>query len=422
METPREADKKLNPVKRFLSSPFLLLVVLLLVVDGAVVYLQSLDKQNQFQQNPRLLAIRSAIEGARKPDVIVLGDSLIYSALFFADANAGLVADKKQHFTYLEARYLSRLLKEKFGMDVDVLNLSMPAANPTDAYLILSELEERGKLPKLVIYGASPRAMCDNLVPSAGAIGGKLALNVAPSGQAASGGRGVVARAVRDISNIDVVANKIREYGQLGDTPEPAKVRDFYTGAIWSYFHDRGKVRACVEDVALNALGRKPRKDSVAIAQVCAPEVSGPSKRQAKAPSGIAFQVAPESFQRDLNNYRVRYNPPNFSKLEKQSAKLDKIAELLGRNNSHFLIVSMPLSAENKNLISDELMAAYQSKLSQLDTSNSVTLLDSVTVLDLLSTADFEKAAFLDSAHLNGYGATRLDHKLASVMRRSWFD
>jgi len=409
------SETRQSVIKRFFKSPFLLLVVLLVAVDLVVIYFQSLDKQNQFQQNPRLLAIRSAIEGSRKPDVIVLGDSLIYSALFFADASAGLVADKKQHFTYLEARYLSQLLEEKFGKEVDVLNLSMPAANPTDAYLILSELEARNKLPKLVLYGASPRAMVDNLVPSAGAIGGKLALNVSPAGHAAEGFPGLVARTVRDISNLDPVANKIREYGQLGDAPGPAKVRDFYTGAVWSYFHDRAKVRTQFENQSLKALGRGGDKTKVAIAEVCAPEVAHQQPKKSKKKDNRAFQVAPESFQRDLNNYRVRYNPPNYSKLDKQSEQLEKVAELLKRHDSHFLVVSMPLSAENKELISDELMDAYNSKLQRLATRGGV------TILDLLSSQDFEKATFLDSAHLNGDGATRLDHKLVSTMNKAWF-
>ncbi len=414
MESINTKTEKPNALKRFFTSPFLLLVVLLIAVDCVVVHFQSLDKQNQFQQNPRLLAIRSAIEGDRKPDVFVLGDSLIYSALYFADSKKGYVADQSQHFTYLEARYLSQQLQDKFGRKVDILNLSMPGSNPTDAYLILSELEARGKLPKMVLYGASPRAMVDNLVPSAGAIGGKLALNVEPAGAANAGIQGVVARALRDLSNVDAVANKIREYGQLGDSPAPTKVRDFFAGTVWNYFHDRGKVKNQLENATLTAFGRKVDSTKVALAEVAAPELAHPKKPKRKGPRK-AFQVPPEVFQRDLNNYRIRYNPPNFSKLEKQKTQLDKIADLLQKHNSHFFVVSMPISAENKDLIPKDLLKEYQNSLNQLATR------DGVTVLDLLSTTDFEKAAFLDSAHLNGDGAVRLDHKLVSTIDSTWF-
>jgi hypothetical protein len=355
-----------------------------------------------------------------------LGDSLIYSALFFADASNGLVADKSKHFTYLEARYLSQLLKKKFGREVDILNLSMPASNPTDAYLILSELAARGKLPKVVIYGASPRAMVDNLVPSAGAIGGKLALNVAPAGADATGLKGLVLHGIRNLSDWDVVANKIREYGQLGDAPGGAKVRDFYAGVFWNYYHDRAKVKSHFEGLAMNVLGRSMSKDAVAVAAVSAPDLTQPPRRtKRKDGSARGFQVNDESWQRDLNNYRIRYNPPNFSKLEKQSEQLKRIAAMLEKGGSHFLVVSMPLSEDNRELISPELLAAYQKKLEELNgTSHSVSLIDtasSVTIIDLIANSDFEKSTFLDTAHLNGAGATKLDHKLVGSMNQNWF-
>lgn len=416
MDSIEKRDGKPSFKNRFFTSPFLLLVVLLIAVDGVVVYLQSLDKKNQFQQNTRLLAIRSAIEGNRKPDVFVLGDSLIYSALFFADSSQGFVADQSQAFTYLEAQYLSQELKDKLGKKVDVLNLSMPGSNPTDAYLILSELEARGKLPKLVLYGASPRGMADNLVPTAGAIGGKLALNVEPSGDAAEGIQGAIARVVHNISDWDPVANKIREYGQLGDSAGPDKIRDFYTGIVWNYFHDRAKVRSQLEVATLQAFGRKVDPTRLALNEVCAPEPpKRPKGNKKKAGPRKFYQVPPEVFERDLNNYRVRYNPPNFSKLEKQSEQLEKIADLLKKHDTHFFVVSMPVSPDNKDLIPDELLAEYKKCLNQLATR------DGVTVLDLLSTAEFKKPSFLDSAHLNGDGAVRLDHKLVSSMDRSWF-
>ncbi len=413
MIADERSENKPSPFKRFLASPFLLLVVMLVFVDAAVIYSQSLDKANQFQQNPRLVAIREAIESDRRPDIVVLGDSLIYSALFFADDAQGLVADRKQHFTYLEAKFLKRLLKQQFGDDIDVLNLSMPGANPTDAHLLISELEARGKLPKLVLYGISPRAMVDNLVPTAGAIGGRLVLNVQPVGTAASGISGACDKLVRTISNLDPVANKIREYGQLGDSPSKEKLRDFFTGVVWNYYHDRAKIKSSFDSITLKALGRST-EEKVALNTLAAPQ---PVKLQRKRRSGkrTAFQVDAASFQRDLNNYRVRYNPPNFKKLDRQADQLYKCAEILQRNSTHFLVVSMPISEDNRNLIPGNLFRAYEETLGTLASKPGVTL------VDLLTTREFDKASFLDSAHLNGSGATRLDQRLVSSMDRSWF-
>ncbi|MBX9670734.1 MAG: hypothetical protein K2X93_24245 [Candidatus Obscuribacterales bacterium] len=409
-----QSAEKQSPFKRFLASPFLLLIVMLIAVDVVVIYIQSQDKANQFQQNPRLVAIRQAIESDRRPDIVVLGDSLIYSALFFADDAQGLVKDRKQHFTYLEAKFLKQLLKKEFGDDIDILNLSMPGANPTDAHLLISELEARGKLPKLVLYGISPRAMVDNLVPTAGAIGGRLVLNVRPTGTATSGIAGACDKFVRTVSNFDPVANKIREYGQLGDTPGKEKLRDFFTGVVWNYYHDRAKIKSNFDAITLKALGRKDEQQQIALTTLAAPQ---PVKLERKRRSGkrTAFQVDPASFQRDLNNYQVRYNPPNFKKLESQSDQLFKCAEILKNNNSHFLVVSMPISEDNRNLIPDKLFKAYESTLNKIATEPGVTL------VDLLTTREFDKASFLDSAHLNGSGATRLDQRLVSSIDKSWF-
>ncbi len=412
---PAAKTKWVERLKRVSRSPFCLLIVMLLLVDSGMCYWHSRDKATQFQQHPRLVAIRGAIEGERKPDIVLLGDSLIHSALFSADANLGLIKDKRQNLTYIEARFVQQLVSQKVGKsrELDLLNLSVPGAGPTDAYLILSELKNHDKLPKLVVYGLSPRALIDNLCPAGGAIGGKYALSVAPMEKENPSFFDQIDSLQREVSIWEPVANAIREYGQLGDSPTNDQLHNYYVGLGWHYFHDRSKVYDQLNQLTLSAFNRKKPEAVVASA---APNMTLTTPKKKRGVTERAkMHVHRANFERDLVNYYARYNPPNFNKLERQSKMLDKCAQLVEENGGHLLIVNMPITEENKRLIDPKMFLSYQKKLKQLSTTLGV------TTLDFWGTKDFTAEDFLDSVHLNGKGAKMFDRKLTSSINSAWF-
>ncbi|MBX9696041.1 MAG: hypothetical protein K2Z81_26880 [Cyanobacteria bacterium] len=411
---PASKTKWVERLRRFCGSPFCLLIVLLLLVDSGMCYWQSRDKATQCQLNPRLVAIRGVIEGERKPDIVLLGDSLIHSALYSADANLGLMKDKKQSLTYLETRFVQQLVSKKVGRshNVDLLNLSIPGAGPTDAYLILSELKSHDKLPKLVVYGLSPRALIDNLCPTGGAIGGKFAFSVAPKEKDNPSFFDQIDSLQRKLCRWEPVANAIREYGQLGDSPTNDQLRNYYVGLGWHYFHDRSKVYDQLNQLTLCAFNR--RKPESVVASAAPDTILAPKKRKRGVAGKEKMHVDKAAFERELDNYNARYNPPNFKKLERQSEMLEKCAQLVEENDGHLLIVNMPITEENKRLIDRKMFFSYQKELKTLSTT------DGVTTLDLWGAKDFTPEDFLDSVHLNGEGAKMFDRKLTSSIDCSW--
>lgn len=417
---PSTTSKEAKPsaFKRAFMSPFVLLVLMLIVVDVAVLTIRSFDSKNQFQQNPRITAIRKAIETGEKPDVLVLGDSLIYSALYFADFDAGMVKPKENDFTYLDARLFSKLLNEQYKNENDVLNLSVPGGSPTDAHLLLKEMIAQGKAPKLALYGVSPRAMADNLVPNAGAIGGKLVLNVTPTCKTSPTWNDSVEHYVRRLSDIDAVANALREYGQLGDAPSVVKLRDFWVGTFWQYYHDRTKIQTQLSDISTRTLKPSlvkpsaPQNDSngSATAAANAPPTAVLNGKKKKVPIWRKFN--PERFAGDIENYKVRYNPPNFKKFDKQSEELAQLARLCVENDVQLLIVNMPITKANKSLIAPDLYQAYINKLNALGDERGITF------IDMSSSEEFTKESFIDSVHLNSIGAQKFEHSLVSSMTK----
>lgn len=432
-EVVSNAPLKVKPHwwKRALTSPFVLLILMLIIVDVAVLAWRSADSKILFQQNPRITAIRNAIETHKKPDVMVAGDSLIFSALYFADQETKLANPDEYDQTYLDARLLSKLLSKQYNRkQTDVLNLSVPGGTPTDACLLLNEIIAQGKAPKLLMYGLAPRAMADNQVPGAGAIGGKLVLNVTPPHKEQPGLSDYIDQSIRKLSETDAVRNILREFGQLGDSPSEVQLRDFYVGTLWQYYHDRGKVRSELSSRATQVLKPATVKDtsegnaSGGAATVINAEAKASSgalpadgkKGQKEEPMWRHFN--PERFERDLANYNQRYNPPNFKKFNKQADALSKLAQLCLANNVHLLIVNMPLSEANRSLIKPEFYSAYIKKLNDLATGNGGTAQSGITFIDMSRPEEFPQEMFLDSVHLNSIGAQKFEDSLVSAMKQ----
>lgn len=445
--TPHEGVESNSPsktrskwLKRASMSPFVLLVLMLIFVDVTVLVWRSIDSKNQFQQNLRNMAIRNAIETHKKPDVLVVGDSLIFSALYYADFETKLVKQDEYDFTYLDARLFSKMLSELYKKQTDVLNLSIPGGTPTDAHLLLSEMIAQGKAPKLLMYGLSPRAMADNLVPNSGAIGGKLVLNVTPPRKDQPTLSDNIDQSIRTLSDTNAVANVLHEYGQLGDSPTMVQLRDFYVGTLWQYYHDRGKVQSELSARTTQLLKPKSVKDAVKDNASSETKTSsnGPAsmpttsattatngkplktgvKSKKVAPDAMWRQFNPERFVNDLANYEQRYNPPNFKKFDKQADALSKIAELCRVNNVHFLIVNMPITKANKSLITPKFHASYIKKLNDLANGNGGTAVSGVTFIDMSRPEEFTKESFIDSVHLNSLGAQKFEDSLVSTMTK----
>lgn len=400
----------------------MLLVVMLIVVDVAVLAWRSADSKNLFQQNPRIMAIRNAIETHKKPDVIVLGDSLIFSALYFADQESKLANPDEYDQTYLDARLLSKLLSKQYNRkQTDVLNLSVPGGTPTDACLLLSEMIAQGKAPKMLIYGLAPRAMADNQVPSAGAIGGRLVLNVTPPHKEQPTLSDYIDQSIRKLSETDAVRNILREYGQLGDSPSEVQLRDFYVGTLWQYYHDRGKVQSEISARATQVLKPITSTGSVPAGEAEAKASNGPlttAGLREKKEEPMWRRFNPERYERDLANYDQRYNPPNFKKFNKQADSLSKLAQLCRTNKVHLLIVNMPLTNANKSLIKPQFYSAYIKKLNDLATGNGGTATSGVTFIDMSRPEEFPQESFLDSVHLNSTGAQKFEDSLVSTIKR----
>jgi hypothetical protein len=99
----------------------------------------------------------SKLSAIDKPDVILLGSSLVYMPLWFADHGDTLPVESSYYFR-------SNALEAKCNSAKKLFDLSVPLMNASDAYrLVNSALKGDSHRPLVLVYGVGPRDFYDAL-------------------------------------------------------------------------------------------------------------------------------------------------------------------------------------------------------------------------------------------------------------------
>jgi hypothetical protein len=232
---------------------------------------------------------------------------------------------------------------------LQIANLAVASSLMSDHCLLLQAIVAADKTPKLVICGIAPRDFIDNNQPD---------LSLTP-----------VHKLLADIRP-ELIPSKVSPPLETLLNSKGIQVR---------------RAISCLRS-SLNycfcLITKRPEDDNAA----------------KMVPGVVHF---PPSKDKDLEIYKRVYNPVNEQRFEQQSAYLERMLRVAHEKHISLLLVSMPLTQDNANLLPAPAVALYNRTIKNLAAKYQVRL------LDWQQSADYDPADFIDSCHLNARGGAK---------------
>lgn len=323
------------------------------------------------------------------PDVLVLGSSLPMAAIRYCDNQwmRQTEADNdalKHHLStfqaYCRGVYLEKRLSELTNHKVSVFNFTSAACMPSDASLIFSKVLELRKKPKLMVIGFGPRDFMDNLVPE---IGRTPAFNALADWPSLSGN-------LPNSFSTDTIRELMLE----------SSSNCYRRRADWSlYFSELTK-------------------------DLIRPTIAANAKAETKTSGGIPVAVVKDANEHicptkaryeawHIEDYKRRYNPPNHLRYEQELERLGHLLEAARQKDIAVVVVNMPITDTNRELIPKALFKRYQSDLAFYAEKYGA------TYVDLSNNDIFVAEDFLDTVHVNPVGGKKVLDELVLELSKS---
>jgi hypothetical protein len=332
-------------------------------------------------------ALDSFVRGSKNaPDVVFLGSSLMLTPLNMADAQA--LHSKFDGALHHESNWFAALLKYSTGCDITTFDFAVPGEMPSDAFLIEKNLLKADKKPKVVVYGVGPRDFMDSLLDSPSATD---------------------------------------PYHWLAKLDPPASEWDF-CGQSWYQRLNCAVSNAFMPNQVRLQLAEDLSLRWANFVDFCLPAPAGavaisPQEKHQMMPNYHPMDVvvgecifAPRidmqagRFVNNLDEYRGRYAHPDWNKFQTQLNFLAKLLDLANERHIQFVLVAMPITSINRDLISDDAWRAYKNGLSVTARSKNAVL------IDMTESSRFTDFDFGDTVHLNALGGLKMVKELADEM------
>lgn len=323
-------------------------------------------------------------------NVALLGSSLMVSAVAGVDANyLNKTLDLSQ---YHKAKYLSDNLITRFGGTFNCLNLSIPGQMPSDAYMTLKAMVATANRPDIVVYGVAPRDFIDSTMSSAADT--------------------EAFRFLRRIVHIDDVASHV--------------FRTPYTRLEWFI----NRTFYVSEHAADFQLKFKEASEEIVNKLVVCPKTDTPFtwwNRIKLLPNYLPGEIRPlavmtgpiseaEARKRWINNapeYVERYKHPDKYVYQTQFYFLQEIAKFCKKERIELVLVNMPITTYNINLLGPSRYMAYVGDLHVFSMKNNVAF------YDMCTPSNYSQQDFHDSVHLNAYGGKKFFDQLVNIVSLS---
>jgi len=326
------------------------------------------------------------------PPVVLLGSSLFMHPIARQDADF-----LNKDFDYVRhhySLYLSKQLQNRFHLKREPMcfNFSLPGDLVSDQYMVARSLFTGNHKPRYIILGTSLRDFIDNAVKCPGTTPPFRYL-----------------QRFTDISDISNIAY-----------PQFWQKFDYYFGQLFYPWAKR---------LDLQALSSESAKTLLAplIAKFSSPSLLNDLDYRRHAPASLHSEVeegmdiiqphiAP-SYDANYADYIRRYGTNNGDQYLRmfniQRQFFLKLLTLCKHENIKLIIVNMPLTPENKDLMPPE---SYQRYMNVLKTeSNNYNF----PLLDLNKCPQFIHSDFYDTAHMNSAGGKKLLDLLANSKKIS---
>ncbi len=315
-----------------------------------------------------------------KGTILMLGSSLgIFPAALadfktYGEPKPG--ADKFLH--YSSYRYLNQLLSTHADSPVKTLNLSNQGGMTSEDLLLLKGAFKAGIKPKLVILLTAPRDFLDHQTNKVGESKLSKALLVRISESLWNASETATA-------NLETLASRFLPLFVQRD-------------AITKLLTARLK-----QTIAF--ISHKPYREKL-------PPTGGSLESIRDEPG------SPEMMDFYTANYKIRYLPIDWKRWKVESAALEQIVEFCNAKKTPLLLVAMPLSKSNRDLLPKDFIEKHRSMLND-HVKRDQDRKEKLVFLDLFDSEQFTIDDYMDTVHLRSCGGIKLAQQIHNQLTKS---
>lgn len=309
----------------------------------------------------------------QKPDVILLGSSLVMFPFWAMDAAEKKNIDDIFHYHGSEA--LKKQLKAAGCGQENIYSLAVFGQMASDAYLMTSEFVKGDKTPKVIIYGIAPRDFHDHSLSSP-----------------------MATFSFQKIVNLSNFPNYASAF-----LPDFEKKADWLAMHLCYFYGKRWRLQM-ETDKAINKV-----YSTLGIAN---PLDSSATKSDTAAQGG-GFNLegsTEDRWNNSVKEYQGRYKEITEKDHSLQMSFLARTLNNLRERGVKVVLVNMPLTKRNLEILPQGFYASYQKEIAK------VADMPGVKLVDLGDSKDFEDNDYWDTTHLNHVGGHKLlNHVVPAV-------
>lgn len=318
------------------------------------------------------LAVNDYNRDSKKKRIVLMGSSLVMASVWGADSTRypGIQDIYHHHRSF----FLEDLLKKHGLPPRDVYSLALPGSMISDGYLLAEKLFDGDKVPEVIVYGLAPRDFMDDLL----------------TGET----RTAAFQRLMELSDLPGMGDMyLSTWSEKADFV--VNNLSFMYGKRWRY---QDRISQLVDDLYEYLPTRG-----------CA---TSANKKPDQELDGQFLLSADRKkvWEKSLVEYGARYKRFNSKQYEKQRQFLEGLLASAGKRGIRVVLVNMPLTADNLELMPDGLYDRYKKTLQALVKRHSCEL------LDLQRRMALNNDLFYDTVHLNSRGADAAMTEIAGYL------
>lgn len=321
----------------------------------------------------------------QRANLVFLGSSLMLTPMGEADANfTNRELDATKHHKSL---VFEKAFENITGNKIRTFNFAIPGEMPSDAYLITNFILKGEKRPDVIVYGVGPRDFLENSLKNPSA------------------------------TDPFKYLSRLGDYSKHIDIIKPGVFArlDYELGNLFYPYGKKEDFKTSAHRVTQNLIaGLFPQVQTLNVPQ-----------RKNVLPSYHPYEIREQEayfrptqeekmeFKDNLAEYRYRYKKLKWETFNGQMKFFEDLLVTAKQRGIHVVVVAMPITDMNRNLLSPEAKEAYQNNLAQ------ITKKCGATYINMDGKSSFEKNDFADSVHLHAFGGKKFFDILASDITKN---
>ncbi len=318
-------------------------------------------------------------------NVALLGSSLMVSAVSGCDAR--FLNRPLDLTTYHKCAFFDKELQKRFGGSFSTFNLSGPGQMPSDAYLSLRAMVNTAHRPDVVVYGLAPRDFIDSSLSSP--------TDTEPF------------RFLKRLSHLDDVAPGLFR-SPLG------KLDWLLQKSTYLYEHSLDVQLLCTEAAESFVNTFVPEADKKRTYNYWDRVNLLPNYKYGEIhPLAVIAQPqdpAKNDYKDNTKEYLDRYKNPDPHNYQVQLYFLRKLAMFCKKERIELVLVNMPITPENINILKPWIYLSYIAALRDFSAAYDV------PAYELNDFSIYSHDDYHDSVHLNASGGTKFFSQVARIL------